>query len=84
YKVELLFPSRGGLYWGFFDEIFSVLESHVETSVISTNRIGFVVGYNTYQFCKLEFHLMREDQYKKEYGLADRAWMPRLVVKHIL
>ncbi len=84
YKLQATFPSRSGFYWGLFDEIFSVIESHVETPLISRNRAGLILGYNTYQFMRFELHVMREDLFRKEKVLAERAWMPRLIIKHIL
>ncbi len=84
YKLGYVIPTRGPLYFGFYDEIFAVLNPKDSDPLISMNRLAGLIGYNTFDFFKIEAQVMMQNQFVPVSGIADRSWVFQIGIKQII
>ena len=85
YRFGYTFPTEGNIYFGVYDEIFALLGAQDEpASFLQMNRAGALIGYNTFNFFRIEANIMMQDTFLGGPGGKHRAWVFQLGVRQII
>lgn len=81
YRFGLEIPSDGHMYFGLYDEVFFNLNASATDRTVQQNRAGAYLGYNTFNFFRLEAHAMRVHEFHSNRATLS-SWIFQLTARH--